>query len=169
MSEARRKIDAVVEAVLGGKKIPVGEVELHRCLENLYHEEGLEWKCGDPTRFAYYDAYDDQLYEFFVEFFPEDLDDQRRRAIEAGAEPTEAEIGRWRAAFTENFLDDPDWHGWYEFHPLHDSQGREAVVLLRKTGGGWDYEEKIQGVYRTQGEAERVVLDRQHTILEVWP
>ena len=50
---------------------------------------------------------------------------------------------------------------------LNETQ-REVVVLFLKTGGGWDYDENIEGVYQTQEEAKRTVLEREHTILEEW-
>ena len=168
MSVARRTVDAVVAAVLEGKDLPVELFELQNYLVDLEREEGVIWDAGNTPDFVYSYLPDPDWDDYCVDRLTDNLDEARLEALRAGAEPTAEEIEMWSNAYIEVFLEDPDWFGGYEYRTVKDSRDRKVVVVLEKTGGGWDYDESIFGVYQTREEAYKAIEEEGRGILEAF-
>ena len=166
MSEAREKINAVVAAVLSGKKIPIDLLELQGHLEDLERDEGVMWNTGSTPDYVYSDRSIPEWCDFSIDRLDEYLSEARYKKLKAGAKPTKKEVEMWRKAYLEDCRDDPEWDGGYLFRSIEDSKGREVVVLVETSGGGWDYGESIEGVFRSREEAEKAMFSNDHPILE---
>ena len=166
MSVSREKIDAVVAAVLAGKKVPIDLDALQGHLENLEQEDGVEWNTGSTPDYVYSDSPIPDWYDYSIDLLDDYLSEERYDELKAGAEPTAKEIEKWREAYIEQFFEDPEWDGGYLVRTIRDSKGREIAALLLTSGGGWDYGESIDGLFRTADDAYVAMNANEHVVLE---
>jgi len=166
MSEAREKIDSMVEVVLNGEELPISLSDLQGYLEDLERDEGVPWYTGSQPDFVYADLPIDEWEKYSADRIYDKITEERYNELYEGAEPTKKEIEMWREAVIADFYDDPEWDGGYILRAIRDSSGREVVALLHTSGGGWDYSESIVGVFRSHEEAREAIPANDHTILE---
>ena len=166
MSEAREKIDAVVAAVLSGKKIPIDLLELQGHLEDLERDEGVVWNTGSTPHHVYSNRSIPDWYDYSIDRLDDFLSEKRYDQLKAGAKPTAREVKKWREAWIEDFGEDSEWDGGYLTRTVEDSKGRKVVVLVQTSGGGWDYSETLEGVFRSREDALKAIRSNEHSILK---
>jgi hypothetical protein len=163
-------IDEIVEAVLAGNEhnLPMSLDEIDALMNELAID-GLipdwhgNWEAlGRYIPDSYVSEYDDEDRSYLLAGH---VDDKRLQELEEGAAPTKDEVVQWKKAWTEDALESGSevGHG-VQIKEIADSLGRSIFALIESSGGGWDYDEAIEGLFARCEDAEKYL--RQDATLQ---